>query len=37
MYIDPYWAGVLSCLFAELAAFFVTAALTAIKKKKEKK
>ena len=34
MYIDPFWAGVLSTIFAELAAMFVFSVITIFKRGK---
>lgn len=36
MYIDPFWLGVLSVLFAEFAAFFLYALILNTKRKKSK-
>lgn len=37
MYIEPFWTGVLSCLFAEFTLFFLSAVWRSIKIKTKKK
>ena len=34
MYIDPFWAGVCTTIFAEMAAFFVLVMVYSGRKKK---